>query len=94
MNFVVFVQCKYNELKAHQLITSLILHDIQITINRPERRNAFRPNTVKELIRAFNDARDDSSIGVIILTGRVLHFNPMILILTKELCQFVMVQTK
>ncbi|XP_078168842.1 enoyl-CoA hydratase/isomerase D [Carex rostrata] len=42
----------------------------KITINRPERRNAFRPNTVKELIRAFNDARDDSSIGVIILTGR------------------------
>ncbi|KAJ4821641.1 hypothetical protein LUZ62_034207 [Rhynchospora pubera] len=42
----------------------------KITINRPERRNAFRPNTVKELIRAFNDARDDSSIGVIILTGK------------------------
>ncbi|GJQ93894.1 carbohydrate binding domain-containing protein precursor [Tanacetum coccineum] len=42
----------------------------QITINRPERRNAFRPHTVKELIRAFNDARDDSSIGVIILTGK------------------------
>lgn len=43
----------------------------QITINRPERRNAFRPNTIKELIRAFNDARDDNSIGVIILTGKV-----------------------
>ncbi|KAJ3704456.1 hypothetical protein LUZ61_008161 [Rhynchospora tenuis] len=42
----------------------------KITINRPERRNAFRPNTVKELTRAFNDARDDSSIGVIILTGK------------------------
>ncbi|TVU35659.1 hypothetical protein EJB05_17560, partial [Eragrostis curvula] len=42
----------------------------KITINRPERRNAFRPLTVKELIRAFNDARDDSSIGVIILTGQ------------------------
>ncbi|KAE9614448.1 hypothetical protein Lal_00012262 [Lupinus albus] len=41
----------------------------KITINRPERRNAFRPHTVKELIRAFNDARDDSSVGVIILTG-------------------------
>lgn len=83
LNFVVFYQCKYNEPKAHQLITSsLITHDIQITINRPERRNAFRPNTVKELIRAFNDARDDSSIGVIILTGRVLHINPLILNLT------------
>ncbi|EEF37000.1 1,4-dihydroxy-2-naphthoyl-CoA synthase, peroxisomal [Ricinus communis] len=42
----------------------------KITINRPERRNAFRPQTVKEMIRAFNDARDDSSIGVIILTGK------------------------
>ncbi|XP_077253611.1 enoyl-CoA hydratase/isomerase D isoform X2 [Tasmannia lanceolata] len=42
----------------------------KITINRPERRNAFRPHTIKELTRAFNDARDDSSIGVIILTGK------------------------
>lgn len=42
----------------------------KITINRPERRNAFRPQTVKELIRAFNDARDDSTIGVIIFTGK------------------------
>lgn len=43
---------------------------VKITINRPERRNAFRPQTIKELIRAFNDARDDSSIGVIVLTGK------------------------
>lgn len=42
----------------------------KITINRPERRNAFRPHTIKELIRAFNDARDDGSIGVIIFTGK------------------------
>ncbi|KAL8121243.1 1,4-dihydroxy-2-naphthoyl-CoA synthase, peroxisomal [Apium graveolens] len=42
----------------------------KITINRPERRNAFRPKTIKELIRAFNDARDDNSVGVIILTGK------------------------
>lgn len=42
----------------------------KITINRPERRNAFRPQTVKELMRAFNDARDDASVGVIILTGK------------------------
>ncbi|CAI0434665.1 unnamed protein product [Linum tenue] len=42
----------------------------KITINRPERRNAFRPLTVKEMIRAFDDARDDTSIGVIILTGK------------------------
>ncbi|MFS7978443.1 putative 1,4-dihydroxy-2-naphthoyl-CoA synthase [Helianthus anomalus] len=42
----------------------------KITINRPERRNAFRQNTIKELNCAFNDARDDSTIGVIILTGK------------------------
>ncbi|XP_071926402.1 1,4-dihydroxy-2-naphthoyl-CoA synthase, peroxisomal-like [Coffea arabica] len=42
----------------------------KITINRPERRNAFRPQTVKELMRAFNDARDDISVGVIIFTGK------------------------
>jgi len=41
----------------------------KITINRPEVRNAFRPQTVKELIRAFDLARDDSDIGVIILCG-------------------------
>ena len=41
----------------------------KITINRPEVRNAFRPRTVKEMRVALNDARDDPSIGVIILTG-------------------------
>jgi naphthoate synthase len=42
----------------------------KITIDRPEVRNAFRPQTVKELMRAFSDARDDSEVGVVILTGR------------------------
>ncbi|WP_279233225.1 1,4-dihydroxy-2-naphthoyl-CoA synthase [Desulfallas thermosapovorans] len=41
----------------------------KITINRPEVRNAFRPKTVMELIDAFTRARDDSQIGVVILTG-------------------------
>lgn len=41
----------------------------KITINRPEVHNAFRPKTVNELIDAFTRARDDSNIGVIILTG-------------------------
>jgi naphthoate synthase len=41
----------------------------KITINRPEVRNAFRPTTLFELSRAFEAARDDPSIGVIILTG-------------------------
>jgi naphthoate synthase len=41
----------------------------KITIDRPEVRNAFRPQTVIELSRAFEQAREDESIGVIILTG-------------------------
>jgi naphthoate synthase len=42
----------------------------KITINRPKLRNAFRPLTVGELKQAFDMARDDSEIGVIILTGQ------------------------
>ncbi|MCC6551219.1 MAG: 1,4-dihydroxy-2-naphthoyl-CoA synthase [Ignavibacteriaceae bacterium] len=41
----------------------------KITINRPEVRNAFRPETVKELYDAFADAREDLSIGVVLFTG-------------------------
>ena len=41
----------------------------KITINRPEVRNAFRPQTVKELKEALELAREDSRLGVIILTG-------------------------
>ena len=41
----------------------------KITIDRPEVRNAFRPLTVRELILAFDVARDDPEIGVIVLTG-------------------------
>ena len=41
----------------------------RITINRPEVRNAFRPTTLFELSDAFNRARDDPQVGVIILTG-------------------------
>ncbi len=41
----------------------------KITISRPEVRNAFRPTTLFELQHAFNVARDDPRIGVIILTG-------------------------
>src|SRR6266571_4665823 len=41
----------------------------KITINRPEVRNAFRPLTVSEIKQALDMARDDSGIGVIILTG-------------------------
>ena len=41
----------------------------KITINRPEVRNAFRPQTVKEMLVAFELLHEDESVGVIILTG-------------------------
>ena len=41
----------------------------RITINRPEKRNAFRPQTVSEMHDALLDAREDQTIGVIFLTG-------------------------
>ncbi len=41
----------------------------KVTINRPEVRNAFRPQTLFELSDAFDKARDDTSLGVIVLTG-------------------------
>jgi len=41
----------------------------KVTINRPDVRNAFRPKTIIELRDAFNRARDDSAIGVVVLTG-------------------------
>ena len=44
----------------------------KVTINRPHRRNSFTPDTVSEMIKAFTDAREDTSVGVVLLTG----FNP------------------
>jgi naphthoate synthase len=45
----------------------------KITINRPEKRNAFRPQTVFEMFEAFCDAREDQAIGAILLTGAGPH---------------------
>jgi naphthoate synthase len=45
----------------------------KVTINRPEKRNAFRPKTVSEMYQAFLDAREDSTIGVVLLTGAGPH---------------------
>ncbi len=57
--------------------TDILYHKIdgiaKITINRPEKRNAFRPETVSELYEAFLDAREDQSIGVVLLTGAGPH---------------------
>lgn len=44
-------------------------HIAKITINRPEKRNAFTPKTIEELIDAFTICRDDATIGVIVFTG-------------------------
>ena len=61
--------------RAHEYTDIIYEHDAggegiaKITINRPEKRNAFRPETVEELSDAFSRARDDESIGVILLTG-------------------------
>ena len=45
----------------------------KITINRPHKRNAFRPETIVELYDAFTNAREDPRIGVILLTGAGPH---------------------
>jgi naphthoate synthase len=45
----------------------------KVTINRPHKRNAFRPKTIFELYDAFVDAREDPSIGVVLLTGAGPH---------------------
>ncbi len=41
----------------------------KITINRPQVRNAFRPQTINEMSTALAEARDDAQVGVVILTG-------------------------
>jgi naphthoate synthase len=41
----------------------------RVTINRPRRRNAFRPQTVSEMQSAFRHAHEDQGIGVVLLTG-------------------------
>lgn len=45
----------------------------KIVINRPHKRNAFRPKTIAELYEAFANAREDSRIGVILFTGAGPH---------------------
>lgn len=45
----------------------------KVTINRPHKRNAFRPKTIFEMYDAFVDAREDSNIGVVLLTGAGPH---------------------
>lgn len=56
---------QYNDIKFHKTDDGIA----KITINRPQVRNAFRPETVIEMQQAFDICRNDSSIGVVILTG-------------------------
>jgi len=58
----------YNDIR-YELSTGEQAGIAKITIDRPEVRNAFRPETVIELSDAFERAREDLSVGVIILTG-------------------------
>src|SRR6476620_8965007 len=57
--------------------TDILYHKCEgvakVTINRPAKRNAFRPLTVAEMFDAFSDAREDPKIGVMLLTGAGPH---------------------
>lgn len=61
---------KWNKVKDYQDITYHKCNGVaRIAFNRPEVRNAFRPSTTSELYDAFYDASEDSSIGVVLLSG-------------------------
>ncbi|MEO6874702.1 MAG: 1,4-dihydroxy-2-naphthoyl-CoA synthase [Opitutaceae bacterium] len=63
--------------KVAKTYTDILYHKAdgiaKVTINRPEKRNAFRPETVSQMYDAFADAREDQSIGVVLLTGAGPH---------------------
>lgn len=56
----------YTDITAHVSLDGRIA---RVAFNRPEVRNAFRPRTVDELYRALDEARQDPTIGVVLLTG-------------------------
>jgi naphthoate synthase len=63
--------------KVAKTYTDILYHKAggiaKVTINRPAKRNAFRPLTVSEMFDAFTDAREDPAIGVVLLTGAGPH---------------------
>jgi naphthoate synthase len=63
--------------KTSKVYSDILYHKAdgiaKITINRPHKRNAFRPETISQLLDAFTDARDDQRIGVVLLTGAGPH---------------------
>lgn len=56
----------FTDVTAHRSLDGRI---VRIAIDRPEVRNAFRPQTVDELLQALEDARLDPAVGVVLLTG-------------------------
>ena len=63
--------------KAARTYSDILYHKAggiaKVTINRPEKRNAFRPETVTQMFEAFSDAREDPAVGVVLLTGAGPH---------------------
>lgn len=68
---------KLPDWKVAKTYTDILYHKAEgiakITINRPEKRNAFRPETVMEMHDALIDAREDLTVGVVLLTGAGPH---------------------
>ncbi len=68
-----FIEGNMADWEAYGSYTDIKYHKCngiaKITINRPEVHNAFRPLTVDEMSHALNDAKEDQTIGVVILTG-------------------------
>ncbi len=68
------MQVEWQTAKNYEDILYHKWHGIaKITINRPHKRNAFRPKTIFEMYDAFVDAREDHTVGVILLTGAGPH---------------------
>jgi len=71
IQFKRFAKIDWEKVKEYQDIIYEKWEGIaKITINRPEVRNAFRPETVNEMHEAFDNAREDPDVGVILLTGK------------------------
>ena len=68
------MQVEWQTAKSYEDILYHKWHGIaKITINRPHKRNAFRPKTILEMYDAFVDAREDKTVGVVLLTGAGPH---------------------
>lgn len=71
----IFDPTQWNAVPGFEDLTDITYHlDVNVQVariafNRPEVRNAFRPQTVDELYRALDDARQNTSVGVVLLTG-------------------------